>query len=108
METIELEPLDKKDLLELLDYAKEKKLEDDLKVESHFKMGRYWTERINQLKMIIKGYQVRGGIQSSYETIDYEMNQKEKEHLRYKNRLENDVEDMLDVVEEWKFDNDTY
>ncbi len=103
METVELEPLDKKDLLELLDYAKEKKLEDDSKYDSHFKMGKYWTERINQLKMIIKGYQVRSGVQSSYETIDYEMNQKEKDHLKYKKRLEADIDEMLDVKEEWKF-----
>lgn len=34
METIELSPNDKKDLLELLDYAKEKKLEEDLKLSN--------------------------------------------------------------------------
>lgn len=103
METVELEPLDKKDLLELLDYAKEKKLEDDSKYDSHFKMGKFWAERINQLKMLIKGYQVRSGVQSSYETIDYEMNQKEKDHLKYKKRLEADIDEILDVKEEWKF-----
>lgn len=103
METIELSPNDKKDLLELLDYAKEKKLEEDLKLSNkQIKYGKYWSLRINQLKMVIKGYSVRSGVQSSFLTIDREPNQREKDKIKYKKSLENDLVDFIDYIDEKK------
>lgn len=99
MEIIELNPLDKKDLLQLLDYAKTQKI-----IHKPIKNGttkwddtNYWCMRIDQLKMIINGYVPRGSvIQSSYETIDYDMNKQEKNKLRYKKSLESDIYDVFD------------
>ena len=105
METIELSPLDKKDLLELLDYASKKKQEEKpfVKGTQHWDDRKYWKLRICQLEALIKGYRTMPGVQSSFETIDYSMNEKEKQQLRYRNSLESDLEEMLTVKEEWKY-----
>ena len=96
MNTIELEPLDKKDLLEILEYAKSQK-----KIQNRNLKGwddtRYWCMRIDQLKSIVNGYKTHGSfIQSSYRTIDCEMNQKEKNKMKYLKSLESDIEDVFD------------
>ena len=96
MNTIELEPLDKKDLLEILEYAKRQK-----KIQNRNLKGwddtRYWCMRIDQLKSIVNGYKTHGSfIQSSYRTIDCEMNQKEKNKMKYLKSLESDIEDVFD------------
>ena len=60
-------------------------------------MGRYWCMRIDQLKSIVNGYKTHGSfIQSSYRTIDCEMNQKEKNKMKYLKSLESDIEDVFD------------
>lgn len=94
MERVELSPFDKKDLLELLDYAdKKKELErpDNTKMQ-HWDDYGFWHLRIEQLKMILNGKQVNESyIKSSYETIDQEMNQIDKQKYRYKKSLESEI-----------------
>ena len=99
---INISPFDKKDLLELLDYAKEKKQQEIEKRHSQVKWSdtKYWCMRIDQLKKIINGYSTEGSvIQSSFETIDYEPNQKQKDKKKYKKSLESDIEDVFDSKE---------
>lgn len=57
MERIELSPLDKKDLLELLDYIKDvKKLNRPvLKGSNKWDDTKFWEIRIEQLKQVING-----------------------------------------------------
>ena len=59
MEKIELSPLDKKDLLELLDYAKEQKIENRPEIKSQranrWDDTNFWLLRISQLKAVING-----------------------------------------------------
>jgi hypothetical protein len=59
MEKIELSPLDKKDLLELLDYAKEQKIankpEIKLQRANRWDDTNFWLLRISQLKAVING-----------------------------------------------------
>jgi hypothetical protein len=62
MTEIELEPNDREDLLQLLDYALLKKLEEP---QGRWGMGNYWKIRIPQLKMIVKGYKVNNIYKSS-------------------------------------------
>ena len=53
MITIYIEPNDKADLVELLDYALKKKIEDDL--ENSWKDSEYWRIRIPQLQQLVAG-----------------------------------------------------
>ena len=59
MEKIELSPLDKKDLLELLDYAKEQKIANKPVINStranRWDDTNFWLLRISQLKAVING-----------------------------------------------------
>ncbi len=64
MTVVELDPNDRDDILQLLDYALEKK-----RLEKPDKYGRwnyslkgYWEIRIPQLKELIKGRKVHNGI----------------------------------------------
>lgn len=104
MERIEISPLDKKDLLELLDYAKEKKREDFESADKREKWDdtKWWEIRIQQLKMVLNGYDYTSTVQSSYQTIDREMNKKDKDRYRYKQRLENELVDFIDYMDEKK------
>ena len=89
METVELEPLDKKDLLELLDYAKRKKKEDSENADKREKWddSTWWEIRIGQLKQLINGKSVRDSyIQSSFETIEYEINDIDKGKINYQRK----------------------
>ena len=98
MYTIDLSPFDKKDILELLEYARQKKLEDKpiIKKLNKWDDSGYWDMRIDQLISIINGKQVHESyIQSSYETIDYDMDDYEKAQYRYEKRKEHEIEDLL-------------
>ena len=59
MEKIEFSPLDKKDLLELLDYAKEQKIANRHDIKStranRWDDTNFWLLRISQLKAVING-----------------------------------------------------
>ena len=99
MERIELNPLDKKDLLELLEYAKkQKELNRPEKTDRHYwDDTNWWLLRIEQLEMIINGESVSGSyIQSSFQTMNTEMSQEEKQRWRYRNGLENEIFDVFD------------
>lgn len=99
MVKIELNPLDKKDLLELLEYAKkQKELNRPEKNDRHYwDDTNWWLLRIEQLEMIINGESVSGSyIQSSFQTMNTEMSQEEKQRWRYRNGLENEIFDVFD------------
>lgn len=95
MVEIELSPFDKKDLLEMLDYASEMKQEH----RPPKKVGRgsvwddtdYWVMRIEQLKQLINGKKVGRSLYGS--TLpDAEPHQEEKNKQYYqKRKRENDV-----------------
>ena len=105
MEKIELNSYDKKDLLELLDYACEKKLKEKVpkKVLEKWDEKNYWKMRIEHLKRIINGYTNSGSyIQSSYQTIDTELRPREKQQRRYRESIENDLVDFIDYMDEKK------
>ncbi len=106
METIELSPLDKKDLLELLEYAKKWQLSGKKAAKNSIENWddtKWWLMRIEQLEMLIKGRNVQNSyIQSTYETIDYEMNLRDKNKLRYRKSLEEDIIDVFDSKKETK------
>lgn len=105
MEKIELSPNDKKDLLELLDYAKEKKKNDDISSDrrDHFKMSGWWDIRIEQLKMIVNGYVPNPShIQSSMNTIDMSMNKSDLKKFKYRQSLESELNDFIEYLEERK------
>jgi hypothetical protein len=59
MVRIDLSPLDKKDLLELLDYAKEQKIANKPEIKSQranrWDDTNFWLLRISQLKAVING-----------------------------------------------------
>ena len=66
MTEVQLEPNDREDILELLDYALKKKLEEPLESgKHHWNMSGYWVVRVPQLKMIVKGYKQFSISQSS-------------------------------------------
>lgn len=103
MGAIELSPLDKKDLLELLEYAKEQKRikKPPRNSVEHWDDTEWWIMRIEQLELLIKGKNVQNSfIQSSFETIDYDMNEKEKNKYRYRKSLEDDIFGIFDNKEE--------
>lgn len=106
MDKIELNPLDKKDLLEVLDYAiNQKEINRPVRVTKRGKTKwddtTYWIMRIKQLKKVINGYSTEGSyIQSSMTTIDFEPKQKEKEKMRYRNNLERDISNVFDSKNE--------
>ena len=90
---IELEPLEQKDLLEMLDYASEMK-EKNRPVR---KTGRsavwddtdYWINRIEILKRILQGKTVRDSVyRSSLGTLDTGKNE-EKDYVRRSKELLN-------------------
>ena len=64
---LEINPLDQKDIIELLDYAKEQKNLNKpvLKGSQRWDDTKYWEIRISQLKAIINGKNIRNGIYSS-------------------------------------------
>lgn len=67
MVRIELEPLEQKDILEMLDYALEqKRLNRPInKGSNKWDDTKYWEIRISQLKALINGKNIRNGIYSS-------------------------------------------
>lgn len=93
MEVVYLEPLDKKDLLEILDYALEKKHNETTKYHTQAKWSdvKWWDIRIEQLKKLINGYDPHNTIiRSSYGAI---------QQGAKKNKLESDIEDVFDSKE---------
>ena len=94
MTRIELSPFDEKDILELLDYAKEMKEEHRPGNNRHDKWddADYWVMRIEQLKMIIKGRNVNNSLYGSSlpegEPNDFD---KRKEHYRKVEKKQNDI-----------------
>ena len=103
METIELSPLDRKDLFELLEYAKKQKSikrPPKNNLEKWDDTG-WWLMRIEQLEMILKGKNVQDSyIQSSYRTIEQDMSYSDKNKMRYRKSLEEDIFDIFDNKEE--------
>lgn len=73
MERIELSPLDKKDLLELLDYVLEVKRANRPVLKGSYKWDdtNYWELRISQLKQVLNGKNVNDSITKS--TINFGM-----------------------------------
>lgn len=67
MTTVELEPNDRDDILQLLDYALEKKKQEksDKYNRWNWTMAGYWEIRVPQLKELIKGKKIRNGIYQS-------------------------------------------
>ena len=67
MTEVQLEPNDRDDILQLLDYALQKKLEDPPERQGRysFDMSGYWKERIPQLKRLICGKKNYSFYQSS-------------------------------------------
>lgn len=98
MDTISLNPLDKKDLLELLEFARQQKIaKRGYNIKGKFDYTNWWLIRIEQLKKIINGYVPSGSyIQSNFETIEYEMNKKEKNQYKYRKSLESEIENVFD------------
>ena len=94
MTRIELSPFDEKDILELLDYAKEMKEEHRPGNQRHDKWDDtdYWVMRIEQLKMIIKGRNVNNSLYGSSlpegEPNEFE---KRKEYYRKVEKKQNDI-----------------
>ena len=88
---IELEPLEQKDILEMLDYASEMKEQNrpPKKKRSSWDDTDYWINRIEYLKRIVQGKAIRDSIyRSSLRTIDMENTHEEKMHQRYQKRKE--------------------
>lgn len=67
MTEIQLSPNDRDDLLELLDYALKKKLEEPPEKHGRYTWDNsgYYKLRIHQLKQIIKGKKVYGDVRQS-------------------------------------------
>ncbi len=103
MGTIELSPLDRKDLLKLLEYAKiYKKIKRPPKngLEKWDDTG-WWLMRIEQLEMLLNGKNVQDSyIQSSYRTIEQDMSYSDKNKMRYRKSLEEDIFGIFDNKEE--------
>ena len=98
MEKIELNPLDKKDLLELLDYARmQKKIKKPPRNSvERWDDSEWWIMRIDQLKQVIKGKNVQNSyIQSSYRTIDVQPDESDKNKYKYRKKLESEIERNL-------------
>lgn len=88
---IELEPLEQKDILEMLDYANEMKEQNrqPKKKKASWDDTDYWINRIEYLKRIVQGKAIRESIyRSSLRTIDMENTHEEKMHQRYQKRKE--------------------
>ena len=88
---IELEPLEQKDILEMLDYASEMKEQNrpPKKKRSSWDDTDYWINRIEYLKRIVQGKAIRDSIyRSSLRTIDMENTHEKKMHQRYQKRKE--------------------
>lgn len=64
MTEVQLSPNDRDDILELLDYALQKKLEEP-RGKQPFNMGGYWLLRIPQLKDLVKGKKIYDSIKQS-------------------------------------------
>ena len=71
MTKIELSPFDQKDILELLDYAKNQKIHNrpTLKGTQKWDDTNYWIERIEYLKKVINGKVRQPNIYKS--TLEY-------------------------------------
>lgn len=67
MTEVQLSPNDRDDILQLLDYALEKKNEEQIKKHSQSKWDdrKYWRLRIKQLKAIINGKRIYDTIYQS-------------------------------------------
>ena len=71
MTEVELEPNDRDDILQLLDYALKKKLEEPVDTgKRHFNIKGYWELRVPQLKRLIKGKKQFSVYRSSLGVID--------------------------------------
>lgn len=102
MERVELSPNDKKDLLELLDYAKMKKKDEGTKNKrDKWNDANYWEIRIEQLKMVLNGYVTTPGIQSSLYTVI-------KRKGIPKESIDNDLADFIDYLNEKKGEDSLY
>lgn len=103
MGTIELSPLDRKDLFELLEYAKKyKKIKRPPKNNlEKWDDTEWWLMRIEQLEMLLNGKNVQDSyIQSSYRTIEQDMSYSDKNKMRYRKSLEEDIFGIFDNKEE--------
>lgn len=88
---IELEPLEQKDILEMLDYASEMKEQNrpPKKKRSSWDDTDYWINRIEYLKIILQGKAVRDSVyRSSLGTLDTGKNE-EKDYVRRSKELLN-------------------
>lgn len=67
MINIEISPNDRDDILELLDYALQKKKEEETVKYGRWgwKFDRYWEIRVPQLKALVCGKKVHNGIYQS-------------------------------------------
>lgn len=72
MVRIELEPLEQKDLLEMLDYALDQKILNRPINKGSYKWDdtNYWKIRINQLKQKLNGMNTNSIYKSSLGTLD--------------------------------------
>lgn len=104
---IDLSPFDKKDLLELLDYASAMKEEH----RPPKRTGRgstwddtdYWVMRIEQLKQLINGRNVRNSLYgSSLPEAEPSAEEKTREYYQRKKR-ENDIFNGKDFIEHNNF-----
>lgn len=96
---IELEPLEQKDLLEILDYAsdmKEYHRPPKNRQGNKWDDTDYWINRIEVLKRIVQGKAIRDSVyRSSLGTIDTGKNEEDKSYIRRSKELLN-----LEEVEE--------
>lgn len=67
MANLTISPNDQKDILDLLDYALQKKLEEEPKTNSQTKWDdrKYWKLRVPQLKALINGRRIYDTIYQS-------------------------------------------
>lgn len=90
---INLSPFDQKDLLELLDYASEMKQQYKpiLKGTNRWDDTDYWVMRIDQLKQLINGRNIKNSLYGS-SLPEPEPLQEEKTKERYqRKKRENDI-----------------
>lgn len=85
METIELSPNDKGDLLRLIEIC-----ESNPKIFKYdgVDFSKWWDIRLEQLRRVINGYKENNIYRSSLRTIDMENTHEEKMHQRYQKRKE--------------------
>ena len=104
---INISPFDQKDILELLDYAKEMKEEH----RPPKKVGRgsvwddtdYWVMRIEQLKMLLKGRNVSNSLYGSSLPVAEPNEFDRKKEYYQKRKRENDIFNGKDWYEHNNF-----